>query len=161
MTKRILFIVVILTTSLFGEVIANENTENIFKKKKSRVYKKTERKLMYEIKKCMGTPYKYGGTTTKGFDCSGFVSHIYRNVYKISLPRSSKNIMKRGKMVSKKRLKTGDLLFFKPKRNYYHVGIYIGNGKFVHTSSTLGVSEASINSPYWKKCYLKAKRFKK
>ncbi len=78
----------------------------------------------------IGTPYKRSGTTSKGFDCSGFTMYVY-NRFNIKLPRVAKNQTSKGTVVKKSALKTGDLIFFgKP---ISHVGIYVGNGKFIHS----------------------------
>jgi cell wall-associated NlpC family hydrolase len=110
-------------------------------------------------KKVMGVKYLYGGTSTKGFDCSGFVGYVYKKVG-VKLPRTSKAMYKTGKSVSKKNLKTGDLVFFNTSgKGVSHNGIYIGNGKFIHSSSSKGVSVSKINDPYyWGKKYVGAKR---
>lgn len=84
-------------------------------------------------KKFIGIPYKYGGYTTAGFDCSGFTMYVY-NKFKVTLPRVASSQASKGTAVSKSSLKTGDLVFFgKPA---YHVGIYVGSGKFIHSPKT-------------------------
>lgn len=95
-------------------------------------------------KKFIGTPYKYGGTTASGFDCSGFTMHVYNN-FKVNLPRIAKAQISKGTAVSKASLKKGDLIFFgKP---ITHVGIYVGNGKFIHSPKT-GSSVKIIDLKY-------------
>ena len=105
-----------------------------------------------------GTPYRYGGVSLKGVDCSGFVLNAYKKVYDIQLPRSTKDQVKKGRIVYRYELRTGDLLFFKTGWNVRHVGIYLENGKFMHASNSKGVTIASINNPYWKKHYWQTRR---
>lgn len=107
--------------------------------------------------KYIGIPYKWGGTTTNGFDCSGFVSFTYKKTGKV-LPRTSYEMYKRGKPVAKKNLQKGDLVFYSTyKKGASHVGIYLGNNKFVHAASK-GVKVDSLNNSYWKSKYIGAKR---
>jgi cell wall-associated NlpC family hydrolase len=115
--------------------------------------------LIAEAKKLIGTPYRYGGTTPKGFDCSGFVYYTHKKVG-ITLPRSSKLMYQKGKAVHKSRLKAGDLVFFntsKGKIGVSHVAIYIGNNQIIHAVSK-GVKIDNLNNPYWKSKYVGAKR---
>ena len=81
-------------------------------------------------KKYIGTPYKRGGTTTAGFDCSGFTKHVYSH-FNIKLPRTAKGQISKGTVVKKANLRIGDLVFFGKTIN--HVGVYVGNGKFIHS----------------------------
>jgi len=111
------------------------------------------------VQKVVGTPYKYGGTTTAGFDCSGFVRHIYSQ-YGIKLPRTSKEQSKAGTFVKKAELKPGDLVFFNTSgRGVSHAGIYIGDGKFAHASSSKGVTITKLSDSYYAKRYVTARRF--
>ncbi len=116
------------------------------------------RKLQMEFEKCRGIPYKYGGTTYKAFDCSGFVQNTFRKILKIQLPRSSSAMLNVGVKVRRSDLEIGDLVFFRPKRRYRHVGIYMGDDMFIHVSSSQGVTKTSLNSSYWKRCYHTARR---
>jgi peptidoglycan endopeptidase LytE len=114
-------------------------------------------RVVTEAKKLVGTPYKWGGTTPKGFDCSGFVYYTYKKVGK-TLPRSSAQMFQKGKTVHKSKLRPGDLVFFSTyKKGASHVAIYIGNNKMIHATSK-GVKIDSLNSSYWKPKYVGAKR---
>jgi cell wall-associated NlpC family hydrolase len=107
--------------------------------------------------KHVGVPYKWGGITPKGFDCSGLVYYSFKKAGK-TLPRTSAEMYKKGKAVAKKNLTKGDLVFFSTyKKGASHVGIYIGSNKFVHTSSK-GVRIDSLSNPYWSKVYYGSKR---
>ncbi len=110
-----------------------------------------------------GTPYHYGGTGRSGFDCSGFTSYIYGKKG-VSLPHNAAAQFSHGSRVSKGELKPGDLVFFHcGRRGISHVGIFVGNGKFVHASSphSGGVRVDSLNSGYYKSTYRGARRVKK
>lgn len=112
----------------------------------------------------LGTPYKFGASTstTKVFDCSSFMKHIFGK-YGVTLPRTSAAQSKVGKAVSKSNLKAGDLVFFSSGSrangtNVTHVAVYMGNGKILHTYGKPGVTISNLNSGTWKKTYLKARR---
>lgn len=110
------------------------------------------------ISKTIGTSYKTGGTTTSGFDCSGFTKYVFKNVG-LTLPRTSKAQYKVGTSVSKSNLRSGDLVFFNTLGNgVSHVGIYVGNGKFAQSSSSRGVTISSMSQSYWANRYVGAKR---
>ncbi|MCB0460811.1 MAG: NlpC/P60 family protein [Flavobacteriaceae bacterium] len=124
-------------------------------------YNDVSTKLDTQFSIYKGTPYKYGGTTKAGFDCSGYVLTVYEGAFSMPLPRSTEAMMKEGKKVAKSKLKPGDLVFFRPTRRYKHVGIYMGNNLFMHSSTSSGVIKSNINNPYWKKKYKFAKRILK
>lgn len=114
-------------------------------------------------RKFLGTPYVWGGTSlNKGVDCSGFVYSVMKN-FGISLNRSSRDQYKNGYSISKSNLLVGDLVFFDTDRNggISHVGIYIGNGQFIHSSSsrkTYGVTISSLYDEYYSRTYYGACR---
>ncbi|WP_153127132.1 C40 family peptidase [Peribacillus tepidiphilus] len=116
-------------------------------------------KIISEGKKYIGTRYQYGGSTPKGFDCSGFVAYTYKKATGITLPRTAAGMFQKGKAVHKSKLQKGDLVFFSTyKKGASHAGIYIGNNQFIHASSSKGVKIDSLNSSYWKNKYIGAKR---
>lgn len=108
---------------------------------------------------CRGTHYVRGGTSRGGFDCSGFTRYVYAK-YGISLPHSSAAQAGRGTAVSRSELKAGDLVFFQTyRRGISHVGIYVGNGNFVHAASRgRGVTVDALNSDYYAQRYRGARR---
>ena len=107
----------------------------------------------------VGKPYRYGGNSPNGFDCSGLVQYSYSRVG-ISVPRTTRSQLNAGTAVSKRSLRTGDLVFFDQEgKKFSHVGIYIGNGRFVHApSSGKRVRINSLNERYWKKHFTAARR---
>ena len=109
--------------------------------------------------KYKGIRYKTGGTTAAGFDCSGYVQFVYKQLG-VSLTRSTKTMYNEGSAIEKANIQVGDLLFFKTtSAKVGHVGIYIGNGKFIHSSTSKGVMVSKVNDPYyWGKRYVGAKR---
>lgn len=110
----------------------------------------------------IGTPYKFGGNTPeKGVDCSGFVRHVYKESAGIALPRTAKEISQAGATISENELQPGDLVFFNTrKKAFSHVGIYAGNGEFVHASSskTKKVTVSNMNDNYWSARFNGARR---
>lgn len=108
----------------------------------------------------VGSPYKYGGTTPKGFDASGFTQYVYKNAaVKMTIPRTSADQYKTGKSVSQGQLKAGDLVFYATgkKGTVSFVGIYNKNGTFIGATSK-GVKVVKMNDKYWKGQYIGAKR---
>lgn len=115
--------------------------------------------IIATAKKYIGTPYKWAGTTPKGFDCSGFVQYAFK-AHGISLPHNSRSMYSHGTAVAKSDLQPGDLVFFygTNKNVINHVGIYIGNGEFIHSSSSYGVVITELDSTYYLNHYYGAKR---
>ena len=112
-------------------------------------------------KKLLGVRYVWGGTTSKGFDCSGFVKYVYKKLG-ITLNRSSSSQAKNGTYIKKANLSTGDIVFFDTNggsNRINHVGIYIGSGKFIHASSGYHrVVISNINTGFYSRAYMTARR---
>lgn len=109
----------------------------------------------------VGTPYRYGGNTPEGgFDCSGLVNYVYRDMLSLSLPRTSRDLAAwQGPRISPERLAAGDLVFFGQGKDVSHVGIYVGEGRFVHAPSTGGTVRLDhLDGSYWRDHYTGAKR---
>jgi hypothetical protein len=119
-------------------------------------------KILNNAKKYLGGKYVWGGTKPKGFDCSGYVQYLYEKEG-IALPRTAYEQSKVGMYVSRKELKKGDLLFFltNKKRNLpiTHVGMYLGDDKFIHAASRKeGIIISSLSKSKYNRLYIKAKR---
>ncbi len=98
----------------------------------------------------LGTPYRYGGTTKAGADCSGFAKAVYLKVYDINLERVTVNMAQSSRRISKRNLREGDLVFFRINgRRISHVGIYLSNNKFVHASTSRGVIVNDLDENYY------------
>lgn len=109
--------------------------------------------LVLEALRYRGTPYVYGGTSPRGFDCSGFVQYLYKK-FGISLPRTVKAMEEKGTWVKRDQLVAGDLVIF---HNPRHVGIYASKGTFVHASSSRGVVRDRLDMEYYRKRFVGGK----
>lgn len=121
---------------------------------------KAEEVLMQALS-LTGIQYKYGGNSPEtGFDCSGFVRYVFSQATKITLPPTARAISQMGKTVKKEELQPGDLVFFNTlKSAFSHVGIYMGNNKFIHSPSAGGkVRVENMDNTYWKKRFNGAQR---
>ena len=120
-----------------------------------------ERKLFVKVAAAfLGAPYRLGGVSLRGIDCSAFVKKIYQ-LFEVSLPRTAKEQAHVGARIARDDLIEGDLVFFNTKRSFGHVGIYIGNNEFVHASSrNKGIRIDNLEQPYFNKRFVKAVRLK-
>lgn len=115
-------------------------------------------KLEGQYQLYQGVKYKFGGIDKRGFDCSGFVYTVYNDAFNVPLPRTTEAMGKLGHKVTKNSLRPGDLVFFRPTRKYRHVGIYINDNTFIHSSTSKGITKSKLDNPYWKKKFRFAKR---
>jgi cell wall-associated NlpC family hydrolase len=125
-------------------------------------YTTIREKMLMEVIKYLGTPYKYGGNTKDGIDCSAFTQTVYKNVFNINLERSARLQYTQGSVVSKDdTLRVGDLVFFNTRKRVKpgHVGIYIGDNLFAHASSKKGVTITALDYDYYQRTFMGARRF--
>ena len=111
-------------------------------------------KLYQFVYEWLGTPYRLGGDSKKGIDCSKFSLAVYENVFNTTIGYNSRNQYANVKPIRKNDLQPGDLVFFKIRsRQITHVGIYLGDDKFAHAASSRGVMISNLNEAYWKRYY--------
>lgn len=124
--------------------------------------KSVEEKMLVEIIKYLGTPYRYGGNSENGIDCSAFTQSVFKRSLSISLNRSARDQYTQGftEIDDREELKFGDLVFFNTRRRVRpgHVGVYIGDNLFVHASSSNGVIVSSLNHDYYSKRFMGGRR---
>lgn len=105
-----------------------------------------------------GTPYRLGSASRAGIDCSAFVQTTYRHRFERALPRTTRAQTRVGDAVSRDAVAPGDLLFFRTGVGKRHVGIYVEDGRFLHASTSEGVTLSRLDSPYWSASYWMARR---
>lgn len=116
-------------------------------------------KLWQVFQRYQGTPYHYGGTSASGFDCSGFILTAYREGLGKQLPRTTSQMLAYGDSVHPGDIEPGDLVFFRIGGKEQHAGIYMGENRFIHASTSSGVTQSSLNGYYWKERFTEARRF--
>jgi len=115
-------------------------------------------RLYLHYQQWQGVPYRLGGESRSGIDCSALVKTIYQSAFDVSLPRSTDIQAKLGNKIGKHELRAGDLVFFKTGKRTRHVGIYLENRKFLHASTSVGVTISHMENAYWRSRYWKSVR---
>ena len=153
------------------EVVAAEHKDRVSLRRSteesefSGAFSPPKASLREHLKKIIGIPYRWGGASTKGMDCSGLTKYIYAHFLGVNLPHNSVEQSKANELeeisTSESELEIGDLLFFGPrKKNISHVGMYLSDGKFIHASRSSGVNISSLSRNYWKERLITTKRLK-
>lgn len=114
--------------------------------------------LRAQAERWRGVPYRLGGSSETGVDCSAFVQITFQSRLGVEVPRTTGELAREGKKVARDELEPGDLVFFKTGYRQRHVGIYMGGKRFLHASVSRGVMTSSLNNVYWKARYWKARR---
>ena len=105
-----------------------------------------------------GVPYRNGGQSRRGIDCSAFVQLTYQQKFGLTLPRTTEQQANLGGLITNTGLRPGDLIFFKTGWNNRHIGIYLEKYRFMHVSTTVGVTISTMTDPYWYNRYWQARR---
>ncbi len=123
-------------------------------------YKIPQSRLIEITSSWIGTPYRFGGFSRKGIDCSGFVCRVFEEMSHVKLPHQSRKLRAMGTPVSLRNARPGDLVFFRGGlfNTVNHVGIYMGNNRFVHAATKKGVSMSSLDQQYYKERFVDARR---
>lgn len=151
--KTVIFIFTIIL--IFSGCSTRKKSEPSYKpQEKNRI----TQALYEEFKKWENTPYKYGGNSFSGIDCSGFTRVVYKNVFHKNIPRTTREQATIGKRVSRSDLRVGDIVLFKTGKNVRHSGIIIEGNRFIHSGTSTGVIVSSLDNPYWKSHYWQIRR---
>lgn len=114
--------------------------------------------LLAQHERWEGTPYRLGGDNDRGIDCSALVQNVFIDTFRLELPRSTDGQVHQGVAIERTELEAGDLVFFRPPGAYNHVGIYVGDGKFLHASASTGVRLSKLDNNYWRRHFWQARR---
>ncbi len=117
-----------------------------------------EQRLRVQEQRWHGAPYRWGGASRDGVDCSGFVMTLYRDLFDLSLPRTTAEQVQVGQAVLSGEFQAGDLVFFRPSGGARHVGLYLSAGEFAHASTSEGVTISHLDEAYWREAYWTTRR---
>lgn len=115
-------------------------------------------RLLSQYVTWQGVPYRNGGRSRRGIDCSAFVQLTYQQKFGVKLPRTTREQATQGGLITNSGLRPGDLILFKTGWNDRHIGIYLEKYKFMHVSTSIGVTISTITDPYWYERYWQARR---
>ncbi|MGJ1204562.1 C40 family peptidase [Sphingobacterium lactis] len=161
-TKKLVAVMLFIGLCLFSQAQTNQKSsdpDNLAKEYFSQIMgvasnATTNTKLYQFVYEWLGTPYRLGGDSRRGIDCSKFSLAVYENVFNTTIGYNSRNQYANVTPVRKNDLQAGDLVFFKIRsRSITHVGVYLGDDKFAHASSSRGVMVSDLNEAYWKRYY--------
>ncbi|WP_234262604.1 NlpC/P60 family protein [Klebsiella aerogenes] len=138
-------------------LIALKHRNSLVKSSRSKITD-AKSKILKQYSGWKGTRYHFGGRSHRGIDCSGLIQVIFRGAVGMRLPRTTNEQMRKGFNVTRNKLKPGDLVFFKTSPETRHVGVYVGNRKFIHASKIKGVTISSLDSRYWRSHYETSRR---
>jgi len=159
---KLLMICGVTLVAMGGCIFTPPAQERALWKRYEKTYFDESNPLMRYAKAQLGTPYRYGGTTPSGFDCSGFVSYVYAKGVGKNIPRTARAQSNYVQKIDKKDLRAGDLLFFDTSGNgvINHCAIYVSHGDFIHASSgrVYAVTISSLNSRFYKDAFRMAGR---
>lgn len=155
------FCLVLLSVILLGTSCSTQKNINVHETEDFKIGI-TNKKLYQEVESWLGTPYKYGGQSKNGVDCSGLVVEIYKKVYEKKLYRSSNDIYNKNcRPIKKNQLREGDLVFFitaKNSKRINHIGLYLNNNQFIHSTTKKGVIITDLSEEYYKNRFVGAGR---
>lgn len=117
-----------------------------------------QRALLVQFREWRGTPYRLGGNSKAGIDCSAFVQQTLATHFGLQVPRTTAQQVQAGVEVDRDSPRVGDLLFFRTGYSTRHVGFYMGNGQFLHASTKVGVTISKLDDLYWRKTFWKVRR---
>lgn len=117
-----------------------------------------EARLIQEFRRWEGAPYRLGGNSRRGVDCSAFVQIVLKDAYGMAIPRTTREQMQHGRRIPPASARLGDLVFFQTGRTTYHVGILMRGDFFMHASTSRGVTIDRLGEPYWSERLIQARR---